>query len=91
MTTIPSSTTKPVARTIAKSVRILILKPQIYITKNVAINEIGISINGLIAIKIFLKKKKITNTTRLKEINNVSITSLILLRTFFVLSIKVVN
>ena len=59
--------------------------------KKVAIREMGISINGLIAINQFLKKKKITNTTSVNEITMVSFTSDKARRTFFVLSIGTEN
>ena len=59
VTTIPSSTTNPVAKTIANSVKTLIEKPHKYMIKNVAINETGISINGRNAIDQSLKNKKI--------------------------------
>ena len=91
VTTIPSSTTRPVAKTIPKSVSTFIENPNRYITKNVAISEIGISIIGRIAISQFLKKKKITSTTKEKEMSSVSSTSLMALLTFFVWSIKGVN
>ena len=55
-----------------------------YITKNVAISEIGMSMIGRMAMSQFLKKKKITSTTSVKEISKVSSTSLIALLTFFV-------
>jgi len=66
-------------------------KPARYIMKNVAIKEIGMSINGLIAINQFLKKKNITSTTNAKEIKMVSFTSSKALRTFLVLSIGTSN
>ena len=50
--------------------------------KKVATSDIGISINGRIAMSILRKKKKITSTTKEKEISNVSSTSFILLLTF---------
>ena len=53
-----SSTTSPVAKTIANKVNTLIEKPAKYIMKKVAIKEIGISINGLKAKLQFLKNKK---------------------------------
>src|SRR5690606_39710527 len=56
VTTIPSSTTSPVAKTIANSVRTLIEKPHKYMIKKVAIKETGISIKGRKAIAQFLKK-----------------------------------
>ena len=86
VTTIPSSTTKPVAKTMANKVSMLIEKPEKYMIENVAIKEIGISINGRIAINQSLKKKKITNTTNVKDITSVSFTSLIDFRILTVLS-----
>ena len=59
--------------------------------KNVAIKEIGISISGRMAISQFRKKKKITNTTKPKEITSVSSTSFKDWRTFLVLSINNLN
>ena len=91
VTTMPSSTTSPVASTIPSSVSTFMENPKMYITKNVAINDIGISIMGRIAISQFLKKKKITSTTSVKEIRSVSSTSLMALLTFFVWSINGVN
>jgi len=57
VTTIPSSTTNPVARTIANNVRTFMENPNIHIIKNVAIRETGISINGLNAIAQFRKNR----------------------------------
>ena len=57
VTTIPSSTTKPVANTIANKVNTLMEKPKIYMIKKVAINETGISINGRNAMAQSLKNK----------------------------------
>ena len=91
VTTIPSSTTKPVASTMASKVNTLIEKPAIYMIKKVAMSEIGISIKGLIAINQFLKKKKITSTTNPKEIKMVSLTSVKARRIVFVLSIGTAN
>ena len=91
VTTMPSSTTSPVANTIASNVNTLMEKPAKYIIKKVAIKEIGISIKGRIAINQFLKKKKITNTTNAKEITMVSFTSDSARLTFFVLSIGTKN
>ena len=59
--------------------------------KKVAISEIGISINGRMAISQFRKKKKITSTTSAKAMINVSSTSLNDCRIFLVLSIKTLN
>ena len=91
VTTIPSSTTKPVANTMANKVSTLMEKPARYIMKKVAIKEIGMSMSGLIAINQFLKKKNITNTTSANEIKIVSFTSCKALRIFLVLSIGISN
>jgi hypothetical protein len=58
VTTIPSSTTNPVAKTMAKRVKTFTENPHKYMMKNVAIKETGISINGLNAIDQSLKNKK---------------------------------
>ena len=91
VTTIPSSTTKPVASTIASKVNTFIEKPAMYMIKKVAISEIGISIKGLMAISQFLKKKKITSTTNPNEIKIVSFTSVKARRIVLVLSMGTAN
>ena len=53
----PSSTTNPVASTIASKVNTLIENPNNHMMKKVAINETGISINGRNAIAQSLKNK----------------------------------
>ena len=77
VTTIPSSTTNPVAKTMAKSVNTFTENPHKYMMKKVAINETGISINGRNAIDQSLKNKKIINTTKTIDIKSVSATSTI--------------
>ena len=77
VTTIPSSTTKPVAKTIASNVKILIENPARYMIKNAPINETGISINGRNAMSQSRKKRKIISTTNKKAMSNVSSTSVI--------------
>ncbi|MNN09687.1 hypothetical protein D3C81_1225790 [compost metagenome] len=57
VTTIPSSTTSPVASTIASSVSTLMENPKIYIIKNVAIKDTGMSNRGRSAIPQSRKKK----------------------------------
>ena len=57
VTTIPSSTTKPVANTIAKRVNTLMENPKMYMMKNVAMSETGMSINGRKAIAQSLKNR----------------------------------
>jgi hypothetical protein len=51
-----SSTTSPVARTIANKVNTLIEKPNNHMIKKVAIKDTGMSINGLKAMAQSLKK-----------------------------------
>src|SRR5450432_2540388 len=75
VTTMPSSTTKPVASTIPSKVKILIEKPDMYMIKKVATSEMGISINGRTAINQLRKKMKITSTTSVKAMMSVSFTS----------------
>jgi hypothetical protein len=64
MTTIASSTTNPIANTIANRVRILIENPKIYIIKNVPIREMGIATMGINVVLTFLRNRKITSTTK---------------------------
>ena len=75
VTTIPSSTTNPVANTMARSVKTFTENPHKYIMKNVAISETGISIKGRNAIDQSLKNKKMIKITRMIEIKSVSATS----------------
>src|SRR5690606_15567556 len=75
VTTIPSSTTSPVASTMAKSVRTFTEKPKIHMIKNVKIKETGISIKGRKARDHFLKNRNITKITSVMEIRRVSATS----------------
>lgn len=75
VTTIPSSTTNPVAKTIAKSVNTLMEKPHKYMMKKVAINETGISIKGRNAMDQSLKNRKIMIITKTTEMASVSATS----------------
>ena len=91
VTTIPSSTTRPVARTIPNNVRMLIEKPHMYMTKNVATSDMGISINGRTATSRLRKKNRITMTTSENAMISVSSTSLIDWRTRRVLSIRTLN
>ncbi len=81
VTTIPSSTTRPVASTIARSVSTLMEKPMMYMIKKAPRRDTGISINGRRAIVHSLKNKKMIMTTRLIAMISVSLTSNIALRT----------
>ena len=53
----PSSTTNPVASTIANKVKTFIVNPKMYMMKNAPISETGISIKGRKAINQSLKNK----------------------------------
>ena len=88
VTTMPSSTTNPVASTIPSNVRMLIENPETYMIKKVAIKEIGISINGRIAISQSRKNTNITSITKIKAMMSVSFTSLIECRILTVLSMN---
>ena len=59
--------------------------------KKVATSEIGMSINGRMAISQSRKNRKMTSTTRMNEITSVSSTSAKDLRMFLVLSINTFN
>src|SRR5215467_1144760 len=67
MTTMASSTTKPVAIANAISDRLSRLYPARYITLKVPINEIGTATLGIKVVRGFLKKTNTTNTTRTME------------------------
>ena len=75
VTTIPSSTTRPVASTIARSVSTFIENPKMYIIKNEPTSETGISIKGRNAITQSLKKRKMIITTSIIATSKVSVTS----------------
>ncbi len=63
ITTMASSTTKPVAMVIAMSVRLLMLKPARYITPKVPTRESGTATLGMAVAAAFLRNRKITITT----------------------------
>ncbi len=62
-TTIASSTTRPIASTIASSVSVLIVKPNRYISANAPISDTGIVTIGMIVARRLRRKKKMTSTT----------------------------
>ena len=62
-TTIASSTTSPIASTIASSVSVLIVKPNRYISPNAPISDTGMVMIGMIVARRLRRKKKITSTT----------------------------
>ena len=61
--TIASSTTRPIASTIASSVSVLIEKPNAYISANAPIRQTGIVTSGISVARSERRKKKITSTT----------------------------
>ncbi len=61
--TIASSTTRPIASTIASSVSVLIVKPNTYISANAPISDTGIVTIGMTVARRLRRKKKITSTT----------------------------
>ena len=61
--TIASSTTRPIASTIASSVSVLIVKPNAYISPNAPISDTGIVTIGISVARKLRRKKKITSTT----------------------------
>src|ERR1700674_3303500 len=72
MTTIASSTTKPVEIDSASSDKLSRLYPSRYITPNVPIRERGTAILGIIVAQTFRKNRNITNTTSATVRTNVN-------------------
>ncbi len=62
-TTIASSTTRPIASTIASSVSVLIVNPNTYISANEPTSDTGIVTSGISVARRLRRKKKITSTT----------------------------
>ena len=69
ITTIASSTTIPIARTIPRSVKTLMEKSTMYIIKNAPISDMGIAITGITVVRQSLRKRKIIRTTSPNAIN----------------------
>ena len=63
-TTIASSTTRPMASTMANKVRVLTENPNKYIMPNAPMSETGIVTIGIRLARTLRRKKKITSTTR---------------------------
>ena len=61
--TIASSTTRPIASTIASSVSVLIVKPNRYMSPNAPISATGIVTSGMSVARMLRRKKKMTSTT----------------------------
>ena len=77
MTTMASSTTRPVASVSPKRVRVLIEKPKIFTNAKVPMRETGIVIAGIKVLRQSCRKMKITSTTRIIASISVYRTSLI--------------
>ena len=58
-----SSTTRPVARTMASRVRMLMENPAMYMMKKAPISDIGIAMTGIRVVRQFRRKMKMTRTT----------------------------
>ena len=63
-TTMASSTTIPTASTSPNSVRLLSVKPNIAMKKNVPISEIGMATRGIMAARQVCRNRTTTRTTR---------------------------
>ncbi len=72
-----SSTTMPIERISARSVRLLIEKSRKYITAKVAMIEAGIARPGMMVARTFRRKRKMMNTTSTAASTRVSSASLI--------------
>src|SRR3546814_10108611 len=73
--TIASSTTSPIASTIASNVRVLMVKPNAYIRPNAPISETGIVTSGISVARQLRRNRKITMTTSSTASNTVLNTS----------------
>ena len=62
-TTMASSTTMPTASTSPNKVRLLSVKPNIAMKKNVPISDIGIATSGMTAARQVCRKRMTTSTT----------------------------
>ena len=61
--TMASSTTRPIASTIASSVNVLIVNPNAYINPNAPIRDTGIVTIGMSVARRLRRKRKMTSTT----------------------------
>src|ERR1700722_12439470 len=77
MTTMASSTTRPVARVRPNKVSVLIEKPRIFTNAKVPINETGMVMAGMKVLRQSCRKMKMTSTTRPMASSKVYSTSLI--------------
>ena len=85
-TMIASSTTIPIARISASSVRLLIVKPSAYMTPNAAMIDVGMARPGMSVARRFRRKTKMMMTTRIAARTSVSSASRIDARTKSALS-----
>ncbi len=61
-----SSTTKPMANTIPRSVSTLMEKSARYMTKNAPMSEMGMASTGIMVVRQSRKNRKMMSTTRPK-------------------------
>ena len=64
-TTMASSTTRPMARTSASSVRVLTVKPAAYISAKAPISDTGMVTSGISEARTLRRKKNTTSATRI--------------------------
>ena len=62
-TTIESSTTRPIARTMASSVSVFTLKPNAYMNANAPTSETGMVTSGMMVARRLRRNRKITSAT----------------------------
>ncbi len=62
-TTIASSTTRPIASTIASRVSVFTVKPSAYMIANAPISEAGMVTTGIRVARRFRRNRKTTSTT----------------------------
>ena len=86
ITTIASSTTSPMAKTIAKSVNVFIVKSSTWKAASVPISETGTASKGMSVARQLCRKMNITSTTSANASKNVSSTSFMEARMYCVLS-----
>ena len=90
MTTMASSTTRPMARTMAKRVRVLMVKSRTLKDAKVPTIETGTARTGMSVVRHFCRKTKTTRMTRSSDSTKVSLTSLMDALMKFVLSMTMV-
>ncbi len=86
ITTMASSTTRPIASTMPSIVSTLMENPAMYMMKNDPMSEIGITTTGMSVVRQSRRNMKMIITTRMKAVITVSCTSAIDCRMYLVMS-----